>query len=122
MLEHTTISTSILAKIDNDRLQKGVEGLASGAYTITLTRLTEAEVSAYVTNGDSKTYSVTLTEGRSFCGCGDSMHRAVMCKYQVALALYVIRTPHAIVKDESRPTEEPKPLNLSLAKVRRSTT
>jgi uncharacterized Zn finger protein len=81
------VATTILAKVDNERLQRGVEGLASGAYTITLTRQTESEVSAYVANGDGKTYSVTLTAGRSFCGCGDAMFRGKTCKHSVALAL-----------------------------------
>src|SRR5262249_51053000 len=99
--ESSMIATSILAKVDNDRLQRGVEGLAKGAYTITLTRTTESEISAFVANGDNKTYSVTLTEGRSFCACGDSMFRGKVCKHAVALALFVIRTPQATVKPET---------------------
>ena len=112
------ITTSILATVDNDRLQRGVEGLIAGAYNVTLTRLTEQEISAYVANGDGKSYSVTLTEGRSFCGCGDSMFRGKTCKHAVALAPYAIRNTSA-VKDETQ-TEAPKPLNLKLAKVRRT--
>src|SRR5215212_4803212 len=94
------IATSILAKVENDRLQRSVEGLTAGAYTIIITRQNEAEISAYVTNGDGKRYSVTLTEGRSFCGCGDSMFRGKTCKHSVVLALYAIRTPQATVKPE----------------------
>ena len=106
------IATQTLARVDNDRLQKGAEGLASGAYTITVTRLTEDEVSAYVAAGDGKSYSVVLTAVRSFCGCGDSMFRGKTCKHATALALYVIRTP------ETRwATEMPAP-DLSVAKVR----
>jgi hypothetical protein len=40
------IATTILARVDNERLQRGVEGLASGAYSITVTRFTEDEISA----------------------------------------------------------------------------
>ncbi len=58
------VATSILAKVDNGRLQRGVEGLTAGAYRITLTRQAEAGICAYVTNGDGKTYSITLTEGK----------------------------------------------------------
>ena len=106
------IATSILATVDTERLQRGVEGLASGAYIITVTRQTESEISAYVANGDGKQYSVTLIEGRSFCGCGDSMHRGKTCKHSVALALHVIRTPQPEVrKEETAP-------NLKLEKVR----
>lgn len=110
---------NIIQKVDSERLQRGVEGLTAGAYSITLTRLTEAEISAYVTNGDGKTYSVTLTEGRSFCGCGDSMFRGKTCKHSVALALYAIRTPQAAVQAGTQEAA-PKPLNLKLAKVRRT--
>lgn len=109
------ITTSILATVDNERLQRGVAGLTAGAYSITLTRLTEQEIRAYVTNGDSHTYRVTLTEGHSFCDCGDSMFRGKVCKHSVALALYAIRMP----KGEA-PVETSKPLNLKLAKVRRT--
>jgi uncharacterized Zn finger protein len=112
------ITTSILATVDNDRLQRGVDGLTAGAYRITLTRETESEISAYVANGDGKAYSVTLTEGRSFCCCGDSMFRRKVCKHGVALALYAIRNTSA-VKDETQ-NETPKPFNLTLAKVRRT--
>lgn len=89
------IATSILAKVDADRLQRGVEGLTAGAYAITITRLTEQEVSASVANGDNKSYSVTLTEGKAFCGCGNAMFRGKVCKHSAALALHVIRAPQA---------------------------
>jgi uncharacterized Zn finger protein len=101
------IATHTLARVENGRLQKGVEGLASGAYTITLTRQTEDEVSAYIQNGDGKDYSVTLTALRSFCGCPDSMFRGKTCKHAVSLALYVIRNPPLVST----------PPDLSLAKV-----
>ena len=109
------VATQVLATVDNERLQRGVEGLASGAYSITLTRTTEDEISAYVTNGDGKTYSVTLVEGRAFCGCGDAMFRGKTCKHSVALALFAIRNPQGVVKEDapvSTPRQAPK-----LAKV-----
>jgi uncharacterized Zn finger protein len=108
-----SIPNHTLARVDNERLQRGVEGLASGAYAITITRYTEHEVSAFVSNGDGVSYSVTLTAVRSFCGCKDSMFRGKTCKHSVALALYVIRTP-----ETKWATEMPAP-DLSLAKVRR---
>lgn len=87
------IATTILAKVDNERLQRGVEGLTNGAYHITLTRMTEEEISAHVANGNKETtYPVTLTETRAFCGCADSMYRATVCKHATALALHAIRT------------------------------
>ena len=60
------IATTTLSRVYNERLQRGVEGLASGAYAITVTRFTEDEISAQVANGDGKSYPVTLTAMRSF--------------------------------------------------------
>lgn len=135
------VATSILKTVDTDRLHRGVEGLTAGAYRITFTRQTESEISAYVTNGDGHTYSVTLTEGCSFCGCGDSMFRGKTCKHATALAWFVIRAPQAEVKADALPCdhnvsygsvmgcqkcgarylhEAPPPLNVKLAKVRRT--
>jgi uncharacterized Zn finger protein len=108
-----SITQHTLARVDTERLQRGVEGLASGAYEIRVTRYTEDEVSAFVSNGDGTDYSVTLTAPRSFCGCKDSMFRGKTCKHAVALALYAIRTP-----ETKWATETPAP-DLSLAKVRR---
>jgi uncharacterized Zn finger protein len=105
------IATTTLARVDNERLQRGVEGLASGAYAITVTRYTDDEISASVSNGDGKSYPVTLTAMRSFCGCNDSQFRGKTCKHAVALALYAIRTPEA-----KWATEMPAP-DLSLKKV-----
>jgi uncharacterized Zn finger protein len=107
------IATTILAKVDTERLQRGIEGLASGAYSITLTRFTGEEVSAFVANGDGKRYSVVLTASRSFCGCGDAMFRGKTCKHAVALSLYMIRTP-----EMERRMEPPTPPDLTLAKTR----
>ena len=106
------ITTHTLARVDNERLQRGVEGLASGAYSITVTRFTEDEVSAQVSNGDGKSYPVTLTAMRSFCGCNDSQFRGKTCKHAVALSLYAIRVP-----ETKWATEMPTP-DLSLKKVR----
>jgi uncharacterized Zn finger protein len=108
------LATTTLARVDNERLQRGVEGLASGAYAITLTRFTEDEISAQVANGDGKSYPVTLTAVRSFCGCSDSQFRGKTCKHAVALSLYIIRTPETAMQ-VGMPTPPP---DLSLAKTR----
>lgn len=89
-----SITDQILARVDTERLQRGVEGLASGAYSITVTRQNEDEISAFVSNGDGKEYGVTLTAPRSFCSCRDALYRSHKgCKHAVALALYAIRNP-----------------------------
>ncbi len=88
------VATSIIQKVDSDRLtaRRGrTHGWCIQHYVSRDGR--RQEISAYVANGDGKNYSVTLTEGRSFCGCGDSMFRGKVCKHAVALALYAIRTP-----------------------------
>lgn len=103
------IPNHTLARVDNERLQRGVEGLASGAYTITITRFSADEISATVANGDGKSYPVTLTAVRSFCGCNDALFRGKTCKHAVALALHAIRNPPLPIT----------PPDLALATVRR---
>jgi uncharacterized Zn finger protein len=117
-ISHTTkevcmIANHTRARVDTDRLQRGVEGLASGAYAITVTRFTDDEISAQVANGDGKSYPVTLTAIRSFCGRSDSQFRGKTCKHATALALYVIRTPKTAMQ-----VEMPSPPDLTLKKQR----
>ena len=107
------VATTILAKVENSRLQKAVEGLISGAYTITVASQRESEIRGFVANGDGKEYGVALTEGHAFCSCKDAMFRHSICKHAVALALHVIRHPRV-----EQPTEERKP-DLRLVKTRK---
>src|SRR2546428_990082 len=109
------ITTHILAKVDPQRLLRATEGLVSGAYTITVTGQSEAEIRGFVANGDGKEYGVVLNEGHAFCSCPDAMYRGAVCKHAVALALYVIRTPK--VRTEEEENEELKPVDLKLAKT-----
>ena len=120
------ITTSILAKVEAQRLQRAVEGLCNGAYAITLTSQSEHEISGYVRNGDNVTYGVTLTKDRAFCSCKDAMFRHTTCKHAVALALHAIRTPH---EEKPRQLEgrigkvtylEQRAPDLRLGKVRRN--
>lgn len=89
----TAINT--LAKVDNERLQRGVKGLVSGVYTITLIEHSDSEVRGLVRIGDGIEYGVVLTDGRAFCSCKDALYRNVVCKHSVALSLYAIRNPQA---------------------------
>ena len=107
------VTHTVLAKVEPGRLQKAVEGLVNGAYTITVTGQDEAEVSGFVANGDGKEYGVVLTADRAFCSCPDSMFRHTVCKHAVVLALHVIRMPTA------EAVEEERPVNLSLGKTRK---
>ena len=61
-----TIPTQILAKVDNERLQRGVESLVAGNCEIVITRYSADEIAAHVTNGDGKTYSVMLSDHRAW--------------------------------------------------------
>ena len=107
------VTQTVLAKVDGPRLQKAVEGLVSGAYTIVVTEQSETQVRGFVANGDGKQYGVALTEDRAFCSCPDSMFRHTTCKHAVVLALHVIRTP------KTEAVEEERPVNLSLVKTRK---
>jgi len=107
------VTHTVLAKVEPGRLQKAVEGLVSGAYSITVTGQSEAEVSGFVANGDGQQYGVVLTEARAFCSCPDSIYRKSLCKHSVILALHVIRTPKA------EAVEEERPVNLNLVKTRK---
>lgn len=51
------------SKVDGKRLKSAVEGLVSGAYTVTVTRHSEEEIRSTVRNGDGREYGVALTEG-----------------------------------------------------------
>src|SRR5262249_14854549 len=106
------VTQTILATVEKGRLAKAVEGYTAGAYTITVTGQSEAEVCGFVANGDGARYEVVLTPARSYCGCPDAQFRHAVCKHVVILALYVIRTPKA-------ETEEERPVSLKLGKVRR---
>ncbi|MGH7965430.1 MAG: SWIM zinc finger family protein [Candidatus Binatia bacterium] len=94
------VATQVLAKVEAGRLQKAVEGLVSGAYTMTVTEQGEAEIRGFVANGDGKEYGVVLSEGQAFCSCKDTMYRKGICKHAVALAMQAIRTPRPAVEEE----------------------
>ena len=95
------IATQILAKVEAGRLQKAVEGLVSGSYTITVTGQSETELRGFVTNGDGKQYGAVLSEDHAFCSCPDAMYRRGICKHAVVLALFTIRNPQPERKEET---------------------
>src|SRR4030081_3644478 len=100
------VTHSILATVEKGRLQKAVEGLVSGAFSITLASQTEAEIRGFVANGDGKQYGVVLTPERAFCSCKDAMFRHTTCKHAVVLALHVLRTPQQTQGPVQEPTSE----------------
>src|SRR5262249_24832496 len=94
------VTQTVLATAEPGRLLKATEGIAAGAYTITVTGQSEAEVSGFVANGDGKQYGVVLTAARAFCSCPDSMFRHTVCKHAVVLALHAIRNPQTEAAEE----------------------
>lgn len=106
------VTQTILAQVEAGRLLKATEGLVTSAYRITPTAQTDTEIRGVVANGDGQQYGVVLTEGRAFCSCPDSIFRHSICKHAVVLALHVIRAP------KTEAAEEPRPVNLKLAKTR----
>src|SRR5262245_34671303 len=109
------VTQTVLTTVEPGRLQKAVEGLVSGAYSITVASQSETEIRGFVANGDGKQYSVVLTEGHAFCSCPDAMYRKAVCKHAVVLALHVIRAPQTEAQEEV----EEQPVNLSLVKTRK---
>lgn len=105
------VTQSVLATVEKGRLAKAVEGYTAGAYSITVTGQSEAEVSGFVANGDGQQYGVVLTPDRVFCSCKDSIFRHTTCKHAVVLSLHVIRTPREAKAEE-------RPVSLKLGKVR----
>jgi hypothetical protein len=54
---------------------------------VTVTYRTEAEVRAFVKNGEGILYHVNLAESGAYCSCPDATQRRVVCKHVVALAI-----------------------------------
>jgi predicted nucleic acid-binding Zn finger protein len=106
------LTTQILATVEKTRLQKAVDGLVNGSYSITLASQSESEIRGFVANGDGKEYGVVISEGQAFCSCKDAMYRKGICKHAVALSLYAIRNPQ-------EQQEEQKPYDLKLVKARK---
>jgi uncharacterized Zn finger protein len=84
------VITTVLAKVEENRLARGMKGLASGAYGVRVTHQGDREIRGYVKNGDGGEYGVVLNEGQTFCSCPDAMYRKVICKHSIALALFCL--------------------------------
>lgn len=110
-----TPTLAILAHVEGQRLQKAVEGLVNGAYTVTVASRTETEIRGFVANGDGREYGVVLTETKASCSCRDAMFRHAVCKHAVILALHTIRNPQTEAVVEAK---EERPVNLKLARTR----
>jgi len=83
----------VLARVEDQKFHKAVEGIRNGAYQMTITRRTKEEVRGFVKKDDGKEYGCAITEAGAWCSCPDALYRGGICKHAVALALDVIRTP-----------------------------
>ena len=96
-------TATVLARVEDQKFHKAVEGIRNGAYQMTITRRTPEEVRGFVKKHDGKEYGCTITETGAWCSCPDALYRGGICKHAVALALDVIRTPEIrAAQDELR--------------------
>src|SRR5689334_22925830 len=86
---------TVLQQVSTDRLQKAVNALVDGSMRMTVTRRTDTEIRAIVTNGDGQEHGVTLTSSLTTCSCKDALYRGVICKHATVTALAILRAPHA---------------------------
>jgi hypothetical protein len=96
-------TATVLARVEDQRFHKAVEGMRNGAYHMTITLRTKEEVRGFVKNGNSKDYGCTITEAGTFWSCPDALYRGGICKHAAALALYVIRNPLRDPADQVQP-------------------
>ena len=107
-------TATILARVEDKRFHKAVEGMRNGAYHVLVTLHTKEEARGFVRSGNGKEYGCTITDAGGFCSCPDALYRGGICKHSVALALHVVRTP----KDKVQKKQKERPVyNLKLART-----
>ncbi len=110
----------VLARVEDKRFAKAVEGIRTGVYQVTVTLHNATEVRGFITSEGGRVYGCTITEAGPFCSCPDALYRGCVCKHAVALALYAIRHPQpalSLPAEQQPQAREPGP-NLTLGKVR----
>lgn len=86
-------TATVLARVEDQKFHKAVEGIRNGVYQMTITRRTQEEVRGFVKKNEGKEYGCTITEAGAWCSCPDALYRGGICKHAVVLALDVLRTP-----------------------------
>jgi predicted nucleic acid-binding Zn finger protein len=104
------IATATLARVDETRFNRATEALRKGEYSVTLSHVDSAVVTAFVRNSRGKSYVVSLTPNGGYCSCPDFSFRAVCCKHQSFLAV-------KLALDGTVIPEAPAP-NLTLKRTR----
>jgi uncharacterized Zn finger protein len=82
----------VLARTDDARLTRAMGAPRKGEYHISGLQVTGGiVVSATVTNGDKRPYSVVISPSQASCSCPDATYRkGAVCKHAVALGVRVI--------------------------------
>jgi SWIM zinc finger len=112
-------TATVLAKVEDTRFHRAIDGTRSGTYQVKITLRNEDEVRGLVKIPNGAEYGCSITPAGAFCSCPDALYRGIICKHAVVLALYVVRHPARDPADQVRtPPEEQRPYNLKLGRVR----
>ena len=77
-------AAAILGKVEAKRLQKAVDGLVTGAYTVQVTEQNELTVCGWSRHG-KEIYQVSLADTRGWGDCPDSEFHHTACKHVTLL-------------------------------------
>jgi hypothetical protein len=86
-------TATVLAKVEETRFHRAVDGTRRGTYQVKITLRNEDEVRGLVKIPNGAEYGCSITPAGAFCSCPDALYRGIICKHAVVLALYVIRNP-----------------------------
>jgi predicted nucleic acid-binding Zn finger protein len=115
-------TATVLAKVEDVRFRKALEGIRGGHYRVTLTFRSDEEVRGLVQTANGKAYGCTLTPVGAFCSCPDALYRGVICKHAVVLAVIALREASSLVRYSdviAQPVDSSPAPDLRLVKVRR---
>jgi len=85
MLAPTTLTR--IATASQDRVLRAIQALEDGSLTCQLTSAHNDKITAIISSA-GKPYTVLLAPHHTECSCPDSHYREVICKHQIALALW----------------------------------
>jgi hypothetical protein len=116
-------TATVLAKVEDTRFHRAVDGTRSGTYQVKITLRNEDEVRGFVKIPNGAEYGCSITPAGAFCSCPDALYRGIICKHAVVLALYDIRNPPYPLKEKTEEGEQQRaseaPPNLKLVRARR---
>jgi hypothetical protein len=116
-------TATVLAKVEDTRFHRAIDGTRSGTYQVKITLRNEDEVRGLVKIPNGAEYGCSITPAGAFCSCPDALYRGIICKHAVVLALYDIRNPPSPLKEKTEEGEQRRasedPPNLKLVRARR---